>query len=400
MANVRKGGTASAFTALLVCAEQKWPRGSPFRTLGRVAERVVGVIGNGRLVESIGEELSKAGVEERSVSSRYVERDIEGLSALIVASNDDAENVDTALRAHFRDPSLPIVVRVFDSVLEEYLLQTAPNMAVVSMSAVGAPAVVEALGTLPVQPHAFVPPRVSGLSVGPLLRAVLLALAITTGVSTVFFAWGMKLSWVDSFYFVVTTITTTGYGDISPMHAPRVVKLADVLLMALGASLMTLFFASLTDRVFARRQELEQGRVKSRFHNHVVIVGAGNMAIRAASLLRAKGSYVIVVDKDPDVRTLERLRRDHHHVIVGDGSRETSLALSAIERASAALVLTDSDAHNLHIALLCRKANPTARIVARIDSPALSAHITQSSEFLAVSPVGLAARAFVACADL
>ena len=30
----------------------------------------------------------------------------------------------------------------------------------------------------------------------------------------------MDLSLVDAFYFVVTTVTTVGYGDITPLKAP------------------------------------------------------------------------------------------------------------------------------------------------------------------------------------
>jgi hypothetical protein len=62
----------------------------------------------------------------------------------VLASDDDGGNVSLALRAHYLEPGLPIVVRIFDAALANYLTHTLEGIRVLSMSGVTAPAFVEA----------------------------------------------------------------------------------------------------------------------------------------------------------------------------------------------------------------------------------------------------------------
>ena len=47
-------------------------------------------------------------------------------------------------------------------------------------------------------------------------RAVLAIAATMVGVGTIFYRFVEDLRWLDSLYFCVITLTTIGYGDISP----------------------------------------------------------------------------------------------------------------------------------------------------------------------------------------
>jgi hypothetical protein len=50
----------------------------------------------------------------------------------------------------------------------------------------------------------------------PRTRPILIYVAIVVLIGAVIYHWLEGWSWLDSFYFVVITLTTIGYGDFSP----------------------------------------------------------------------------------------------------------------------------------------------------------------------------------------
>jgi Trk K+ transport system NAD-binding subunit len=158
--------------------------------------------------------------------------------------------------------------------------------------------------------------------------------------------------------------------------------------------MFAVFFALVSDWVFARRLDVVLGRVPTRWTNHVVLIGAGHMSVRLARVLHERGQRTLVIEHDADNALIPVLRAGSHQVLVGDATKDQTLRLAGADRARTILVMTSEDARNLHIALIARSVSRDARIWARIDSPPLSAHITQHSSIRASSPLLMAARAF------
>jgi len=50
----------------------------------------------------------------------------------------------------------------------------------------------------------------------PTSQTLLAVAAVIMGIGTVFYRFVEDLTWIDSLYFSVITLTTVGYGDISP----------------------------------------------------------------------------------------------------------------------------------------------------------------------------------------
>lgn len=352
----------------------------------------MGILGTGPLATAVIHELRERGHPTRRVQGI---ENLEGLAALVIASDVDADNLETALLAKRTKPKLHIVVRVFDPILEEYLEKNAPDIRVLSMSRVAAPLVLKTLDAA-LRGSYHPSEGAAALSRRPdrTFVAMLGLVGLLIAIGTLYFKLAMNLSLADALYFVVATITTTGYGDISPKDAPDSVKLACVILMLGGTCSFAILFALAADWMFARRLERVMGRIPTKWRGHFVIAGAGNMAVRLAALLREKEMRVIIIERDEQTRSLHALRLAGHHVVIGDATREETLILAGGHNARGVLALTDSDATNLQIALIARTQNAKAPVLARIDSPLLCQHIDQDDTFTAFSPVALAARAF------
>lgn len=189
-----------------------------------------------------------------------------------------------------------------------------------------------------------------------------LTLVILIGIATV--RSSMHLSYLDSLYFIVTTITTTGYGDVSFLQAPVYAKLVGCFLMVSGAAMLALLFGIITDALLSRRfQGLLAGNHVRR-HGHIVLAGNGNIASRIVQEILNEKKEVVAVC--PGGHASVSLRGLRVPVIEGDARLEAVLRHASIEHATAIIAVHDDDVVNLGIALLAKKLNPNLRTVVRV----------------------------------
>ena len=367
--------------------------------------------GDDRLSSAIEKRLVQAGCSvarlRRDDTFEIPDGGLDRASTLVIASNDDPGNVDLALTARRLRPDLPIVIRLFDDALAAHIRDTLGAATILSMSALAAPAFADATLRAIAARETRRPasrPRASASFGARLVRldrvvvSAVAGLALILVLFTAFFAHSLQLSYLDALYFVSTTVTTVGYGDIALRESSTAVKLAGMALMFGGAAFLAILFGLFTDRVVARRLEILSGRVSVRGTGHVVIAGGGNIGLRVAARLRERRERIVVVERDADNRNVEALRSAGHHVILADAARPDILQLARTDDAAAVLCLTDSDAVNFQIALLVRATNPGVPVVMRVVSPDLSAHVSDRGGAIAISPIAIASEEFASAA--
>jgi Trk K+ transport system NAD-binding subunit len=328
---------------------------------------------------------------------------IETAAATILTDDDDAQNVDICLTVRRLRKDIAIVVRIFDHTLGAYLRGAVDGIAVLSIADTAAAVFAEgALGVLSKQAHRRSRRRLV-IPSSPLKHAKLDRILVVTLVchfllvttSTLYFAYALHLNIIDALYFVASTVTTVGYGDISLREATHAAKLVGMFLMFTGTAFVAVFFGLFTGWVVDKRLDALHGRIPVRGSGHVVIGGAGNVGYRVAGLLSARGYRVVVVERDAANRNVAALRSDGHHVIVADLSIDETWSLARIETAAAVLALTDSDATNLKIVLKIQAKHLNLPTIVRLVSPELSAHMSMRGDAVAASPVRIAADAFI-----
>lgn len=234
----------------------------------------------------------------------------------------------------------------------------------------------------------------------PRLNPILARLAVATLAVLLLGTWYFHAvflsSWLDAVYFVVATMTTTGYGDLTPDRSRPIEIVVAMLLMLSGITLTGLFIAygaSLLTRVQWVRM---QGLRPVHRRGHIIVCGAGNIGTGVIDLLLGLGKPLVVIESDPDTSIVERARERRFDLLTGDASRDTTLDLCNIGAAHSLIALTNFDTLNLEIALGARARNPTLPIVLRIAEASFAQSIARHFGFeTTFSAAALAAPVFV-----
>ncbi|MDP9400864.1 MAG: ion channel [Actinomycetota bacterium] len=111
------------------------------------------------------------------------------------------------------------------------------------------------------------------LVVGALLAGFVLFSALA-------FVDALAIDLIDALYFTVTTITTTGYGDINLLDAPAATKAFGMIVMIIGSLVVAVVFALVTDIIVGARLAQALGQFPVPRREHVVVCGAGKIGAR------------------------------------------------------------------------------------------------------------------------
>ncbi|MFU8840544.1 MAG: potassium channel family protein [Nitriliruptoraceae bacterium] len=186
------------------------------------------------------------------------------------------------------------------------------------------------------------------------------------------------VSFLDALYYASVTVTTTGYGDITPVTPAARLTALLVITPARVAFLLVVVGTTvelLTDRW---RETLRHDRWSRRVRDHHLICGYGVKGRSAARALQDGGDAgeIVVVELDPD--TAEEANRDGYTVITGDASRTRTLLEAHVERARSVIVAPERDDAAVLITLTARELAPDATIVASVREQE-NAHLLKQS---------------------
>lgn len=253
------------------------------------------------------------------------------------------------------------------------------------------------------------PPRLAGRSrrtgwldiwrdASPVVKGMLSGFLVLIAISVVVFWIGMGLQPVDALYFVVTTVTTTGYGDITPRDQATWLKIYACLLMVLGSATVATFYSLITDFVITSRFRHLLGRRRVPESGHVLVIGMGNVGYRVVEELAAAGTEIVALDRDSEAPYLAAVR-EQAAIVTGDARLPDVLAKARIRSARAVIAVTGDDAANLSIGLAAHQLNPQVRTIVRLFDPDFARKVESSlSVDGAMGASRIAAPTFVAAA--
>ena len=175
------------------------------------------------------------------------------------------------------------------------------------------------------------------------------------------------LSFLDCFYYATVSLSTTGYGDITPFTERA--RLINVLVITplRVAFLIVLIGTTVESLTEASRQTLKIQRWRKRVRNHTVVVGYGTKGRAAVAAMIGDGvapADIVVVDTDQTL--LDRASASGLVTVRGDANRSDVLRLAGAQHAKAVVVATNSDPTSVLVTLTARELAPKATIIASV----------------------------------
>jgi voltage-gated potassium channel len=232
--------------------------------------------------------------------------------------------------------------------------------------------------------------RIPEADVGPVRaiwkRVAVALLALVIAVITVYLGRAgytdvrdAPLSVIDCVYFATISLTTVGYGDLTPYS--EFARLTNIVIITPLRILFLVVLVGTTLQVLTERsrQAFKIQRWRSRVRNHTVVVGYGTKGKTAVAAIRDDETIncdVVVVD-------IEQPALDHAVAaglvtVHGDATRSDVLRLAAAQHASSIVVATGRDDTAALVTLTAREVAPHATIVASIRE-AENQHLLQQS---------------------
>jgi voltage-gated potassium channel len=175
------------------------------------------------------------------------------------------------------------------------------------------------------------------------------------------------LSLLDSLYYATVTLSTTGYGDITPVTpAARLVNI--LVITPLRIAFLLILIGTTLEALTARSQEqFRIRRWRSRVRQHVVVCGYGTKGRSAIRALQATGTPVeSIVVVDPDPAAVEEASSAGLTAIAGDAGRTEVLTRAAVQRARSVIVAANRDDAAALVTLTVRQLNPGVPITVSV----------------------------------
>ncbi|HEU5460494.1 MAG TPA: potassium channel protein [Pyrinomonadaceae bacterium] len=216
------------------------------------------------------------------------------------------------------------------------------------------------------------------------IRVVLLAVFGAILLGTVMFHVLEGWSILDSLYVTAQTVTTVGFGDLTPRtpygRAFAVVFMmvsVGIVLYALTSTVQSIVHSEL----FAT---YGHSRKMSKMRDHFIICGAGRVGSHLMRNLRAANGNFVVIESDS--AKVEALMEFGVPILARDATLEETLREAGVEHARGLAACLPDDADNVYVVLTARDLNPKLHIVARAAEEQAEAKLIRAGANRVVAP--------------
>jgi len=171
----------------------------------------------------------------------------------------------------------------------------------------------------------------------------------------------------DAFYWAVVTISTVGYGDITPVTTGG--RLVTTALIISGLGVLAFFTSILVAAFNEKMSEFQDDRLKTNIEkctNSTILCGFGRVGQEIARQLYANKLHFVVIDQNEHHIALAQ--KKGYIALHDDASKNTVLEQAGINHgAQTVLCTTGDDVINVYITLTSRYLNADINIISRAN---------------------------------
>jgi voltage-gated potassium channel len=201
-----------------------------------------------------------------------------------------------------------------------------------------------------------------------------------------------EVSLLDAVYYATVSLSTTGYGDITPVtDEARLVNILIITPLRI-LFLIVLIGTTLEALTYRSREAWRVTRWRNSMQDHVVVVGYGVKGRSAVKTLLANGvprSQIVVVD--PGQANIAEANEMGLVGVVGDATRSDVLTRAKVGSAAKVVVAPERDDTAVLVTLTSRSLNPTAKIIVSVreeENAAIVKHSGADSVITSSESVG------------
>ncbi|MFG2634120.1 potassium channel family protein [Streptomyces sp. NPDC048362] len=198
---------------------------------------------------------------------------------------------------------------------------------------------------------------------------------------------------LDAFYYATVTLSTTGYGDITPVSDGA--RLTNIFVITPLRVLFLILLVGTTLEVLTERtrEERRLNRWRSTLRDHTVVIGFGTKGRSAVQTVCATGlkkEQVVVVD--PSSKVIDAATAEGYAGVIGDATRSDVLKRAEVQKARQIIVAPQRDDTAVLVTLTARQLNHGAKIVAAVREEENAPLLKQSGADAVITSSGAAGR--------
>jgi voltage-gated potassium channel len=170
-------------------------------------------------------------------------------------------------------------------------------------------------------------------------------------------------TWGDAVYYVIVTVATVGYGDVTPTSP--VARWFSLSVILFGTGAFTIAVGALVGPAIESRMAAAFGNMTASeltlLEDHVVVLGHGDVTEPLLETLDGE-TDLVVVTRDADAAAA--LDDAGVNVLTGDPADESVLRDARVDAASGVVVGSDDDARDVLAVIAAKSVAPDVRVVA------------------------------------